>query len=163
MIELLLQRDFRDERCTLGTLLLHTGGRLQTLERTWVPNSHGGKSGEKYVSCIGPGVYRLRPHVRPSGDRVWALTNPSMDVYYLPVEVPRARELAARTLVLIHAGNYWYDIIGCIAPGKNRAKAGPDGTWMVTNSREAMNDLRTAVGGALDIQLTITEERLRTV
>lgn len=160
MIELLLHRDYRDAYCTLGQLELPNGTRLHTIERTWVPNKAGGKAGEKYVSCIGVGQYRLRPHTRPSGERTLAVSNPALDVYYLPEDVPTGREAATRTLVLIHAGNYWYDIIGCIAPGKARVKAGPEGTWMVTYSRDAMNEVRLAMGGTLDGRLVIDETRL---
>jgi len=147
MTGLTLLRDHRDGRCTLGRLTLPDGAVLHTIERTWVPNQHGGRSGEKHVSCIAPGTYTLRSHTRPSGDRVWALVNPELDVYYLPSDVPEGREDATRTLILIHAGNFWYDIIGCIAPGLSRNMAGPNGTWMVTSSRLAMRAVRDSLRG----------------
>lgn len=143
--------------CTLGVLtVLGFGTRLQTIERPWVPNAHGGKSGAKYESCIAEGTYNVQRHLRPSGERAWALVNHELDVFYLPSEVPRGRERAARTLVLIHAGNYVYDVIGCVAVGMARAKT-RDG-WMIERSREAMNVLRTMLGETYDVKLRIYRE-----
>lgn len=143
--------------CTLGVLtVLGYPTRLQTIERPWVPNVHGGKSGAKYESCVAEGTYNLTRHLRPSGERAWALVNHELDVYYLPSDVPRGREAATRTLVLIHAGNFVHDVIGCIAPGMSRSKT-RDG-WMVERSRDAMNALRTMVGETYDVKLRIYRE-----
>ena len=149
---LTLTRDQYLPECTLGVLL--AGPRkLFTIERPWIPNSAAGKSGEKYVSCIGEGTYRLRPHMKASGERVWILSNPMMDVYELPSDVPPGRELATRTLVMIHAANYVHDVIGCIGPGVDRVKNANE--WMVTQSRDAMNQLHTVMDQTLDLSLII--------
>lgn len=141
--------------CTLGVLtVLGFGTRLQTIERPWIPNELGGKSGVKYESCVAEGTYNLVRHLRPSGEKAWALVNHELDVYYLPHEVPRGREKQTRTLVLIHAGNYVHDVVGCIAPGMARTRT-REGGWMVERSREAMNALRTMVGDTFDVKLRI--------
>lgn len=149
---LTLTRDLSDASATLG-MLEANGKKFATIERPWIPNAHGGLSGEKYKSCVAAGEYRLEQHERPSGEKAFILSNPALDVYRTPAEVPAGREAATRTLVLIHAGNYVHDVIGCIAPGLTRY-AGPLG-WMVTSSREAMNQLRSVVGNTFDLRLVI--------
>lgn len=151
-MELRLKRDIRLPDCTLGVLEVGAH-KLYTIERPWIEHPDGGKCGMRFESCVTEGRYRLRPHVRPSGEKTWALTNAMLDCYYLPSEVPAAKIAACRTLVLIHAGNYVWDVNGCIAPGKRRSKR--QFGWMVERSRDAMNEIRTVVGNALDLWLTI--------
>lgn len=154
ILELRRDPNFRDD-CTLGVLtVLGFPTRLQTIERPWVLNPLGGKSGAKYESCVAEGTYNLTRHLRPSGEKAWALVNHELDVYYLPSDVPKGREKMTRTLVLIHAGNYVHDVVGCIAPGMARTKT-REGGWMVERSREAMNVLRTMVGETYDVKLRI--------
>lgn len=137
--------------CTLGVLEV-AGKRFFTIERPWIPDPVC-KAGQKYRSCICEGAFRVMPFTRPSGEKAFRLSNPSLDVFEDPHAVPRGREETTRTLVLIHAANYVYDVLGCIGPGLERTK-GPKG-WMVTNSREAMNQIRTLIGATYDISLLI--------
>lgn len=148
---LTLVRDQYLPDCTLGTLEV-MGRKFFTIERPWIPDPVG-KAGVKYRSCVCEGAYRLTPVVRPSGEKAFSLSNPMLDVYQYPSDVPKGREAFTRTLVLIHAANFVYDVIGCIGPGLERTRTN-DG-WMVTNSRDAMNQIRTLVASRFDITLTI--------
>lgn len=147
-----LLRDQATDELTLGVLTLPTGRKLYTIERPWVPSPHG-LSGVKYESCVSDGVYRLDRHSSEKFGQVWALVNPALDVYHYPYEVPRTKARYARTAILIHAGNWVRDVIGCIAPGKTRARV--EGEWMVLNSRDALNELRTVIGSKIEVSLEV--------
>jgi hypothetical protein len=154
---LTLKRDYRDPRCTLGTLEAF-GKRVNTLERTWVPATNGGTAGQKGVSCVPPGRYRLFPHTGDAFKDVWALVNPTLGVYHWDSDVPRDQRGKARTTVLIHPANYVSELRGCIAPGKERRRIAGD--WGVFRSRDAINEIKQWVTGSLDLWLDIDEERL---
>lgn len=122
----------------------HTLGRLYagahvfcTLERPWRPGAPGGLP---FVSCVPDGTYNILPHVRPNGDRVFALRNPDCGVWYTKTNVP---DSGGRFLILAHAANYVHEIQGCIAVGMGSAVV--DGRTMVTNSRAAMRELMAVV------------------
>jgi hypothetical protein len=152
---LTLVRDTKTTQFNLGTLDV-SGRRFHTMERPWIPDPNGGKGGKKYESCVPVGVYRLRPRESPKYGKHFILSNPMLDVYETPLDVPRGRENSTRTLVLVHVGNYWWDVIGCIAVGKGRARDGAAG-WMVTHSREGMNELRMLTQSVIDMQLDVRE------
>lgn len=151
-----LTRDLMHSNCTVGRLQV-SGKTFFTIERPWIENSCGAPCGEKYVSCIGEGEYKLEPWVRPSGEKVFIISNPALGVYRLPRDVPKGHEKATRTLCLIHAANYAHDVNGCIGPGKSTKR--DSGEWMVTQSRDAMNEIRTLVGNRLGLTLVITSRR----
>jgi hypothetical protein len=69
----------------------------------------------------------LTPFTRQNGDRVLALSGGTVSI-----EKDDSHE---RYAVLIHAGNWSHDVVGCIAPGLER-----NGN-MVTNSRDAMKEI----------------------
>ena len=102
------------------------GNHLHCCEQEWRPTAPGG---EPNNSCVPAGTYKLIHHTRPNGDKVLALVNPGLGVYYQAEERTRA---VGRFLILIHAGNTSKDVIGCIAPGMGRSGQ------MVTSSRKAM-------------------------
>jgi hypothetical protein len=79
------------------------------------------------------GEYSLRHHIRPNGDRVFALWNPDLSVFYTKQE--RA-DREGRYLILIHSANWVEQVIGCIAPGVVRTIA--ENKRMVRNSRQAV-------------------------
>ena len=86
---------------------------FQTVEKPWVPTAaHNG--GIPFQSCIPDGYYNVTPFTRPSGDKVWQLENPGLDVYLQESDLPPD---GGRYLILIHAGNTVNDVVGCIAPG----------------------------------------------
>ena len=132
MKTLVLTRESSIDRATEGELVFGDVA-LFTLELPWVPTDPGGRP---FNSCIPPGRYDLIPHLRPNGDKVVALVNPGFGVYYRDDDRPRE---VGRYLILIHAGNWAEDIVGCIAPGIDRTQSrkGP----MVLKSRKAMKIL----------------------
>ena len=105
---------------------------FQTIERPWIKGPHIG--GASFESCIPDGRYKLVKHTRPNGDKVVALVNPRLGVWYQKEDRP---DVWGRYLVLIHSGNYVSDIVGCIAPGLTRTIY--NNRFMVGASRAAMN------------------------
>lgn len=136
MSDLYLIRDSYGPRETMGTFTDKDGNVLaHTMERPWVPDSdHPG--GTSFESCVPDGIYQLVPHTRPNGDKVVALENPDLGVWYQKQDRP---EPWGRYLVLIHSGNYVDHVVGCIAPGKARTIY--ENRRMVTSSRATMDIL----------------------
>lgn len=127
--------------------------KLQTIERPWIPSTVGGLGGEPFRSCVPPGLYKLERFTRPSGEKVFMLTNPQLDIYGLERDIPSSRKGLARYLCLIHTANYVHDVVGCIGPGMKRYHDGHE--WMVTDSKSAMIALRNTVGSDFDLKLRI--------
>ena len=137
MKTLTLNREPSTDTETMGSLTFD-GVSIFTVERPWIPTDPGGKPEE---SCVPAGRYKLIPHTRPNGDKVKALVNPGLGVYYLKGDRPNG---VGRYLILIHVGNWVTDIIGCIAPGLDRTVSGKGP--MVTKSRKAMSLLMNWLG-----------------
>jgi len=161
MIALRLTRELLTPACTRGALeVFNPDGSLAlslfTIEKPWLPSKSGGKAGEPFRSCIGPGTYALSPFVRPNGDRVWVLSNPDLDVFKLDTDIPKNRKATGRFLILIHVANRARDVVGCIGPGRS-ARTEADGTVMVTQSREAMQLLHKALDGRRQLEIEIKE------
>ena len=118
----------RYESTSSGTFGVMTfdGLTLQTVERPWLNN-------KSFESCIPAGEYKLEPFTRPNGDNVYALVGGSVSLH--------KEDGFKRYLVLIHAGNYMTDVVGCIAPGLTRHES------MVTSSRNAMGKLMAHLAG----------------
>jgi hypothetical protein len=147
-----LTRDYRDPVVTLGSLAVGTY-KWQTLERPWV-HSDLNVCGQKGVSCVPSGDYKLTPHNSEAHPKVWALVNAKLGVYHWDADVPFTCDLA-RTMVLIHAANWPEELRGCIAVGKSRVKA--NGRWMIQQSRDALNELRNVLSATYDLTINITE------
>lgn len=118
---------------TEGRLWLDAKTSVHTLERPWIDGLPGGMP---FESCVPDGSYELIPHERPNGDRVYALRNADLGVYYTDQE--RAGR-PGRYLILIHSANWVEQVVGCIAPGLVRTIA--DNKRMVRSSREAMRKI----------------------
>lgn len=144
MTTLTLERYCYAEDCTEGWLWLDDGTRLHTIERPWKPG--GGPGGLPFVSCVPDGSYDLEPYLRPNGDQVLRLRNPDLGVYGDETDVPAE---GGRYLVLIHAGNFVDDVVGCVAPGLDRIIH--KGRPMVTSSRAAMRLLMSRAVSTLHI------------
>lgn len=141
-MNLTLIRDYKGTDCSQGKL---TGGgyAAETMERPWIPHATA-PCGQKGVSCVPAGIYKLVLHNSENHPRTWALVNPELWVYHWDEDVPPPEHGLARTLVLIHPANYASELRGCIAPG--RARVGdPSGRKMVTQSRIAMADLQSII------------------
>jgi hypothetical protein len=133
--------------CTLGWMIAEPY-RFATIERPWLPNPNG-PGGTLKKSCVPEGTYVVRPHDGTDFQGVYALTNETLGVFYqtTPPECgpPNAR-LWGRTAILIHAGNFVRDVIGCIALGSRHVR--PNGERAVVESGVALGRLRTLLGRA---------------
>lgn len=159
MIALRLTRELRTRDCCRGALeVLNSTGqvtsRIFTIEKPWIPSTKGGHSGEPFRSCVNVGIYDLRTFVRPNGDKVWILSNPDLDVFKLDTDIPVAKRGKGRFLILIHIANFAREVVGCIGPGRSWRTL-RDGTVMVTDSKSAMRDLRSALDGRRQMQIEI--------
>ncbi len=119
---------------------------LYTLERPWIGSAPGGLP---FESCVPDGVYALLPHVRPNGDKTYALHNPDLHVYYTQQE---RGDRPGRYLILIHSANWVEQVVGCIAPGLSRTIA--ENKRMVRSSRAAMARLMSEEWTELEIVAT---------
>lgn len=119
--------------------------KFQTIERPWIVGPHPG--GMSFESCIPDGEYELHPHTRPNGDKVVALVNEELGVWYQKEDRP---DPWGRYLVLIHSGNYIEDIVGCIAPGLTRTIY--KNRFMVGSSRAAMSLINVQKYKSISIQ-----------
>lgn len=93
---------------------------IYTLERKWCGNGVG-------LSCIPSGLYKVAPF---SGKKY-------KDVY-------QVLNVVGRSYILLHVGNFLHETQGCILIGLG-AKF-DDGLPFVTNSRDAFETLRKAIG-----------------
>lgn len=113
-------REYYSDR-TLGIAKVHDkcGGLylFQTLELPW-------KSNQRRISCIPEGEYWAIPHNSPTfGQTLWL------------------QDVPERSEILIHAGNFTKDTLGCILPGTGHADIDGDGLLDVKSSRKAMNKI----------------------
>jgi|ETNvirenome_6_85_1030632.scaffolds.fasta_scaffold30023_4 hypothetical protein len=102
-VDFALDRDFNNDKCTLGVLYAINGDfEVKTLELPWLDNTPN-------ISCIPEGVYECRRstfHV--GGYPCWEIC-----------------DIEGRTLVKIHIGNYPSDILGCVIVGMGRSESTP--------------------------------------
>lgn len=136
-----LKRDTYGEKETLGKLILQGWGsetllELNTLELPWKKN----ESGE---SCIPEGEYEVRirePHESGSFDyKHFKIYDPNLEG-----EIIKGNGYT-RKYILIHAGNYYTQIAGCVLVGETRDDINGDGIIDVLNSRKALNKLLSTV------------------
>jgi hypothetical protein len=82
------------------------------------------ENNKRNVSCIPEGTYQAIKHQSPKhGDSLWVQNVPN------------------RSEILIHKGNYYTDILGCILIGDDLADINRDGIMDVTNSRNSVIEL----------------------
>lgn len=88
-----------------------------TLELPW-------KNNQRRVSCIPLGEYEVIEHTSPKfGKCFWV------------------QDVPGRSEILIHKGNFYTDILGCILPGKKHTDINGDGYRDVTSSSKTMKEL----------------------
>jgi len=134
MKKLYLDRELSTDVETMGRLEFN-GNKMHTVEQEWRPTAPGG---EPNNSCVPAGQYKLVQHTRSNGDKVMALVNPGLGVYYQATDRTNG---VGRFLILIHAGNTSKDVVGCIAPGLTRASK-----TSVGSSRLAMEKIMEYIG-----------------
>lgn len=121
-MKVIIIRSIAQPKQTLGTLELFdaTGKSIfkcKTLELPWLKN-------KTKVSCIPTGTYK-----------VIARTSPKYGLHYHIQDVPD------RSFILIHHGNYYTDILGCILVGKAHTDINGDKLADVTSSKVTLKEL----------------------
>ena len=125
-MRLQLIRTEQNDKQTLGELVetFWTGIRAaprkvhcRTLELTW-------KDNQVDVSCIPDGIYKVTKY--RSSTHGWCF---------------KVWDVPGRTLIRIHAGNFYDDITGCILVGKKHSDINGDGYRDVTKSGDTMDML----------------------
>lgn len=117
----ILTRLNRNDKQTTGKLILFDNKDILfgcfVLELPW-------KDNQRNISCIPEGRYHVKPRwVEHRGN------------HFILEGVP------GRSLILIHSGNYYTDIQGCILPGNGLTDINRDGYKDVVNSRLTLNQL----------------------
>lgn len=135
-MRLLLNRYMQDDTQTIGNLFLLDNSnnmlaRWDSLELPW-------KENQRRVSCIPVGSYKCKKHRSPKfGWSLWLQDVPN------------------RSEILIHQGNYYTDILGCILIGKDLKDINADGHQDVTRSKVAMRELMMALTDVNGIMIDI--------
>lgn len=146
--QLVLIRDSYGDDETLGKFIDDASTVLaHTIERPWIEGPDLG--GMSFKSCVPDGLYQLIPHTRPNGDKVVALVNPDLGVWYQKDDRP---DTWGRYLVLCHSANFVEHVVGCIGPGADRTIY--DNRRMVTSSRATMKKLNLQQYSSLLIEPT---------
>jgi hypothetical protein len=105
------------DKQTLGYMIYNGREVAKTLELPWKDNA-------RRISCIPKGVYKVvRRNSAKYGEHFHIST------------------VANRSLILIHNGNYHFQINGCILVGKDHKDINMDGYMDVTNSKPTMDRL----------------------
>lgn len=120
-------------RQTLGNLLIYDNVydlfKCKTLELPW-------KNNEPRISCIPVGKYNVIRHKSPKfGDCFWI------------------KNVLLRSEILIHRGNFYTDILGCVLVGQAFTDIDGDGLLDVTYSQKTVNHLLSILPGMFDIEI----------
>ena len=110
---------------TLGNLVVYKDNeiifRCETLELPWRDNKVG-------VSCVPTGAYNFKRYSSAKFTNVYALPG-----------VPD------RSYILVHSGNYYTDIEGCILVGEGYKDINADDEVDVVNSKDTLAKLKEAL------------------
>jgi len=99
------------------------------------------KGNQKRISRIPEGDYVAKLHVSPRfGECLWIQDVPN------------------RSEILVHRGNFHYDILGCVLIGKDLKDINGDGYLDVTSSATAMKELLEYLEGLNSIEIEIYDE-----
>lgn len=121
-LKLLIKRYDHGKKQTLGNLVVLDENNCEkfhchTLELPWKENKF-------QVSCIPVGTYKVvRRHSAKFGHHF------------------HITDVEGRTFILIHSGNYYTDILGCVLVGMGLTDINGDGLKDVTQSKNAMSEL----------------------
>lgn len=121
-MKLLIERISDDGTQTLGRLYVLDNNdfvkyNCDTLELSW-------KDNQKRISCIPEGEYQVQKRFSKKFKSHFHITN-----------------VEGRSYILIHPGNFYTQIMGCILVGSDLKEINGDGRLDVVNSRETMADL----------------------
>lgn len=132
-IQIVITRTQQNDIQTLGTLeVFNTNEKLfecKTLELPW-------KNNKQNISCIPNGHYFAKKHISPTfGKSIWI------------------KDVKERSEILIHKGNFYSDIKGCILVGEKHIDINSDGYKDVTNSTVTMEKLYNLVKDPIYINI----------
>lgn len=131
-MEAILTRQKHEEKQTLGQLEFSRGPltfRCKTLELPW-------KDNKRNISCIPTGTYKVKKHFSASHALCFSILN-----------VPN------RTHILIHAGNKYSEIRGCILVGASFGDIDGDGVIDVRNSRQTLKEFLDAATEEFELEI----------
>ena len=132
MKALLKRFDYSDKQ-TLGTLVIYDEGKViyscYTLELPDLKNASN-------ISCIPRGEYKVVPR-----------NSQKFKDHLHITDVPN------REYILIHVGNYFTDIRGCVIVGKTLTDINGDGYKDVTSSKNTLNEILHFAPGGFELEI----------
>ena len=147
MMAVIKREDYTDKQVT-GTLTLFDGRKkifsCKTLELPWRDN-------ETEISCIPTGKYNAKKRVSPKYKHSYHVTSPGKD------------QVVGRDWILIHPGNYFRDIRGCILVGADHIDINKDGYKDVTASRKTVMKLLKLAGKEMGLEIQGKQPKYSTV
>lgn len=137
MKAIIQRQEYTDKQVT-GTLTLFDGRKkvftCKTLELPWRDN-------ESNISCIPTGKYKATKRVSSKYRHSYLVTSPGED------------QVTDRAWILIHHGNYYTDIRGCILVGKAFMDLNGDGFKDVTSSGATVKELLRLAGKEMALEI----------
>ena len=132
MKKVIIERDNYTTNQTTGTIKVVNENNVivfsaMTLELPWNDN-------KSRISCIPKGVYYC--------DRI---TSPKFGVCY------RVNDVYNRLHILIHVGNYYTEILGCILIGQGLVKLDKNEDLDLVNSQMTMNNFQVIAGSKIQL------------
>ena len=132
-MEVIIKRFIHENKQTLGDLFVRDGEEevfsCKTLELPWLDN-------QVRVSCMPEGKYTVKKR-----------NSPKYDDHFHIQDVP------GRTYILIHHGNYYTDILGCVLVGTSHTDINNDGLRDVTASRNTMKKLNEILPDEFELEV----------
>ena len=129
-----IERNDYGDKQTLGCLSVLFDGSIvhtcHTLELPWKNNAF-------QVSCIPEGTYQVEKRYSTKFKNHFHIT-----------------EVKNRSFILIHSGNYYTVILGCVLVGKGLADINKDGLKDVTQSRNALKELLAIMPDKFELKIT---------
>lgn len=137
---IVISRTFSDKVQTLGELVVFKDNTsvltLKTLELPWLDNM-------RRQSCIPAGTYKAR---KREGHESGSFKYQHIHIMNVP----------NRTWILIHRGNYYHQILGCILVGTAHRDIDGDGHKDVINSTQALNTLLSVLPQEFTVEIRNT-------
>lgn len=134
-MKLHINRYSHEEKQTIGKLYVlndknEIKAEFDCLELPW-------KNNQRNISCIPEGTYQVKKR-----------KSSKFGEHFQVLNVP------GRSYILIHKGNYYTDIRGCILPGLNLSDINLDGVIDVTSSTQAMKKLLSMMPNEFQLKIT---------
>lgn len=134
-MKILISRYSFEEKQTIGDLYVlnykdEVVKRFDCLELPWLDN-------QRNISCIPEGKYESKKHFSPKFERsIWI------------------QNVDNRSEILIHKGNFFSDIRGCILPGLELKDINNDSLVDVRFSRQAMGEIYNLMPNEFEVEIT---------